>query len=417
LLRLALSVTLLFVACGGRPTDLTDSGAGDSVPESDGAVVVLDGGSADTVVIDTSVPGCATKKDCSPTDYCALDNVCVVTGAKMGECKPRPQGCPDLAAPVCGCDGKDYGNSCEAAAAGVNVAHDGACDNKCGNLLYLPACKPGDVCDYKTCTAVEGSCVKQPSKIDCLAISAIIPVCGCDGKTYEHECWRLAAGVAQAHAGACAPSGKVMIVTDKSSYGAGDKIKATLTNGTGSSVYVDNCWAFNREHQESGAWISKGPDVVCGTGGMAQELKAGQALTRTTMLAGGLWRLAMDVGTGCTPGGPFSAQHCATMTTYRSAPFTVQPTSKQCLDLDAKYLATLPSALKCTGALSVPQCDKPRADALHCPCYGFVEQTAALDAIKQQWDDAFCAKANLPPCVPKPCPKPGPLQCINDLCQ
>lgn len=47
-----------------------------------------------------------------------------------GICRLRPVGCPDVWRPVCCCDGQTYGNVCEAAAAGVNVAsEDGGCSS------------------------------------------------------------------------------------------------------------------------------------------------------------------------------------------------------------------------------------------------------------------------------------------------
>lgn len=44
-----------------------------------------------------------------------------------------------------------------------------------------------------------GECVKVPDV--CMTVE--IPVCGCDGKTYTNDCFRLKAGARKAHGGAC----------------------------------------------------------------------------------------------------------------------------------------------------------------------------------------------------------------------
>lgn len=49
---------------------------------------------------------------------------------QTGVCTVLAQVCPDVWAPVCGCDGDIYGNSCEAQAAGVSVAPMSSCLNR-----------------------------------------------------------------------------------------------------------------------------------------------------------------------------------------------------------------------------------------------------------------------------------------------
>ena len=69
---------------------------------------------------------CLINGDCATGEMCRLP-VGACFGDLEGVCQRQPEACTEEFDPVCGCDGREYGNLCMALAAGVNVAVDGPC--------------------------------------------------------------------------------------------------------------------------------------------------------------------------------------------------------------------------------------------------------------------------------------------------
>ncbi len=72
--------------------------------------------------------GGITGLACADGKVCSFDETTSCgSGDQMGTCEARPDFCPAVVTPICGCDGSTYNNECEALRAGISVKRQGAC--------------------------------------------------------------------------------------------------------------------------------------------------------------------------------------------------------------------------------------------------------------------------------------------------
>ena len=185
-------------------------------------------------------------------------------------------------------------------------------------------CAAADYCQFDAgCGKTPGTCKARPDTSTMKL--QYVPVCGCDGKTYGHELLAFAAGVSVDYAGVCKPKVSVKVTVDKAAYKIGDPIAATVSNASSVSIFLPGCSVFTWQQQQSGAWVDKGPDVVCAWEGIAKEVKAGASYKATLADRGaGTFRLHVGYSVGCTAGKPLSQAKCTSTGSVSSPSFVVK---------------------------------------------------------------------------------------------
>jgi Kazal-type serine protease inhibitor domain len=234
---------------------------------------------------------CASNGDCSGGQYCSEAVGTCLSAQPLGFCKSLPTSCPSVNEAVCGCDGKQYANPCEAARAGVSAGNTGACTTTCGGASKVACPDSTTYCHFAdgVCSAGNATGTCDPIPTTC-AGAAAAPVCGCDGKTYASLCEAQLAGTSVAASGACACGGSANTPCETGKFCNLAVGTCALANPSGAcTVPPATCEAFS--------------DPVCGCDGKTYDNACEAAKASISVVATGTCPCGGPGGATCEDGG------------------------------------------------------------------------------------------------------------------
>ncbi len=193
LLRVTWITALAAAGCGSGASDEASMGAGGAGAggaTTTGATTATGQGGAGGAGGEgggASLTPCATSDDCPANEFCDKASDGCEADPTPGECRLRPEGCPGVYQPACGCDRMVYGNACDANAAGQDLSRAGGCTAPdglvgCGSGFCVAAeeyCESyvGGPAEVHQCQPLPAACAPgdPPPTCDCFVPSA----CSC----------------------------------------------------------------------------------------------------------------------------------------------------------------------------------------------------------------------------------------------